>query len=301
MTTRIWLQNKAGGEIRRLLFADILEPLPVTDTRAPYPLSWDEQRLLFQALPTHLARMALFKVHANTGSGGMWPALGVENSPSRARRQCLPHPGEVCEEPGRPGGGVERGGEAGDRRSPGQPPGSGLHLPRQRDRDHAQQWMAGGTGEGGEEVSRRTRRAGTEGFQEHPGARSPRHQRCFCIVQGCRTDLSLLLGIEFLASRKRCAAARRSLIFLFMGFKQASMLCLMHAGTHLRHVHKGPLAAECSSRCRRSRFGHPIIFYPQYQLPIAKQAARGDIWATFSRSVTATAFFSTQAVKGCRV
>jgi len=48
------------------LFADILEPLPVTDTRAPYPLSWDEQRLLFQALPTHLARMALFKVNTRT-------------------------------------------------------------------------------------------------------------------------------------------------------------------------------------------------------------------------------------------
>jgi len=33
--------------------------------RRPYPLSWDEQRLLFQELPPHLERMALFKV--NTG------------------------------------------------------------------------------------------------------------------------------------------------------------------------------------------------------------------------------------------
>jgi integrase len=32
---------------------------------APYPLSWDEQSKLFQELPAHLARMALFKV--NTG------------------------------------------------------------------------------------------------------------------------------------------------------------------------------------------------------------------------------------------
>ena len=31
----------------------------------PYPLSWDEQARFFQELPTHLARMALFKV--NTG------------------------------------------------------------------------------------------------------------------------------------------------------------------------------------------------------------------------------------------
>ena len=39
--------------------------LPVTDARKPYPLSWGEQRELFQALPDHLARMCLFKV--NTG------------------------------------------------------------------------------------------------------------------------------------------------------------------------------------------------------------------------------------------
>ena len=39
--------------------------LPVTDSRKPYPLSWDEQTLLFKELPDHLARMALFKV--NTG------------------------------------------------------------------------------------------------------------------------------------------------------------------------------------------------------------------------------------------
>lgn len=39
--------------------------LKVTDARKPYPLSWDEQTQLFQKLPGHLARMALFKV--NTG------------------------------------------------------------------------------------------------------------------------------------------------------------------------------------------------------------------------------------------
>jgi integrase len=39
--------------------------LKVTDARAPYPLSWDEQARLFQELPAHLGRMALFKV--NTG------------------------------------------------------------------------------------------------------------------------------------------------------------------------------------------------------------------------------------------
>lgn len=39
--------------------------LKVTDARQPYPLSWEEQAQLFQQLPAHLARMALFKV--NTG------------------------------------------------------------------------------------------------------------------------------------------------------------------------------------------------------------------------------------------
>jgi len=43
----------------------LIQMLPVTDARQPYPLSWEEQRKLFQALPDHLARMALFKV--NTG------------------------------------------------------------------------------------------------------------------------------------------------------------------------------------------------------------------------------------------
>ena len=34
--------------------------------RAPYPLAWDEQRLLFSWLPKHLAEMALFKVNTGT-------------------------------------------------------------------------------------------------------------------------------------------------------------------------------------------------------------------------------------------
>jgi integrase len=37
--------------------------LRVTDARKPYPLSKDEQRLLFSQLPDHLLRMALFKVY----------------------------------------------------------------------------------------------------------------------------------------------------------------------------------------------------------------------------------------------
>jgi integrase len=40
--------------------------LRVTDARQPYPLSWEEQERLFQELPAHLARMALFKVNTGT-------------------------------------------------------------------------------------------------------------------------------------------------------------------------------------------------------------------------------------------
>lgn len=50
-----WLE--AAPKIR--LFA-------ITDARAPYPLNTEEQSLLFQELPDHLARMALFKVNTGT-------------------------------------------------------------------------------------------------------------------------------------------------------------------------------------------------------------------------------------------
>lgn len=43
-----------------------IKMLPVTDARKPYPLSWEEQTRLFRELPTHLARMALFKVNKGT-------------------------------------------------------------------------------------------------------------------------------------------------------------------------------------------------------------------------------------------
>lgn len=39
---------------------------PVRDARSPYPLTREEQSLLFQELPHHLARMALFKVNTGT-------------------------------------------------------------------------------------------------------------------------------------------------------------------------------------------------------------------------------------------
>jgi integrase len=65
------LLNLAAGEwmddngLTWLAAAPKIKLLAMRDARSPYPLSWDEQRLLFQELPPHLARMALFKV--NTG------------------------------------------------------------------------------------------------------------------------------------------------------------------------------------------------------------------------------------------
>ncbi len=44
----------------------LIELLPDEARRRPYPLSWQEQRLLFSELPSHLARMALFKVNTGT-------------------------------------------------------------------------------------------------------------------------------------------------------------------------------------------------------------------------------------------
>ncbi len=48
-----------------LLTAPKIKLLPELDKRKPHPLSWEEQKRLFAALPKHLAQMALFAV--NTG------------------------------------------------------------------------------------------------------------------------------------------------------------------------------------------------------------------------------------------
>ena len=62
LSARLW-RDEAG--ITWLETAPLIQMLPTTDARKPYPLSWDEQASLLQALPDHLARMSLFKV--NTG------------------------------------------------------------------------------------------------------------------------------------------------------------------------------------------------------------------------------------------
>jgi integrase len=44
----------------------LITMLATRDSRKPFPLSWKEQSVLFQALPEHLARMALFNVNTGT-------------------------------------------------------------------------------------------------------------------------------------------------------------------------------------------------------------------------------------------
>jgi integrase len=57
-----WIDEKG---MTWLETAPKIKLLPVKDARSPYPLTQAEQGVLFQELPDHLARMALFKV--NTG------------------------------------------------------------------------------------------------------------------------------------------------------------------------------------------------------------------------------------------
>jgi integrase len=57
-----WMNDRG---ITWLETAPKIKLFPVKDARSPYPLTREEQALLFRQLPDHLARMALFKV--NTG------------------------------------------------------------------------------------------------------------------------------------------------------------------------------------------------------------------------------------------
>ncbi len=54
-----------GNNLTWLSNAPKIKLLPVNDARRSYPLNWEEQKRLFNMLPSHLRRMALFAV--NTG------------------------------------------------------------------------------------------------------------------------------------------------------------------------------------------------------------------------------------------
>jgi integrase len=57
-----WIDRQGKTWLKQ---APKIKLFPLRDARPPYPLTREEQALLFQELPDHLARMALFKV--NTG------------------------------------------------------------------------------------------------------------------------------------------------------------------------------------------------------------------------------------------
>ena len=52
-----------------LAVAPKIRLFPDNNKRLPYPLSWDEQHVLFKALPPHLANMALFAVNTGCRAG----------------------------------------------------------------------------------------------------------------------------------------------------------------------------------------------------------------------------------------
>lgn len=64
LAARSWRHKRTG--LTWLAQAPLLTMLPVRDSRRAYPLDWEEQRRLFRELPTHLHRMALFKVNTGT-------------------------------------------------------------------------------------------------------------------------------------------------------------------------------------------------------------------------------------------
>jgi integrase len=61
---RLWRDDDNGRTW--LETAPLIQFLNLKDARKPSPMSWDEQRQLFQLLPSHLAEMCLFKVNTGT-------------------------------------------------------------------------------------------------------------------------------------------------------------------------------------------------------------------------------------------
>jgi hypothetical protein len=66
-----------------LLSAPKIKLLPDTGKRAPYPLSWVEQRQLFRELPDYLAQMALSPSIQGAGMGRFAACAGIGKSGSR--------------------------------------------------------------------------------------------------------------------------------------------------------------------------------------------------------------------------
>ena len=63
LAARLWRDENG---LTWLESAPLIQMLPLHDARKPYPLSWEEQAKFFPELPSHLQRMALFKVNTGT-------------------------------------------------------------------------------------------------------------------------------------------------------------------------------------------------------------------------------------------
>lgn len=63
LAARAWRDDQG---LTWLETSPLLRMLPHENARQPYPMSFEEQRLLFKHLDAHLARMALFKVNTGT-------------------------------------------------------------------------------------------------------------------------------------------------------------------------------------------------------------------------------------------
>lgn len=65
LAARLWRHPNGMAWLATAPMIRLLKP-PADGTRKPYPLTWDEQDMLFAALPGHLERMAMFKVNTGT-------------------------------------------------------------------------------------------------------------------------------------------------------------------------------------------------------------------------------------------
>jgi integrase len=63
LAARLWRDENGNTWLNT---SPLIQLLQKSDARKPYPLSWDEQRLLFKELPDHLSKMCLFKVNTGT-------------------------------------------------------------------------------------------------------------------------------------------------------------------------------------------------------------------------------------------
>src|SRR5699024_4667319 len=66
LSARLWRDENGQPWLNTV---PMIASLPTPNKRRPYPLTWDEQRLLFRFLSANLGRMALLAVHTGMRAG----------------------------------------------------------------------------------------------------------------------------------------------------------------------------------------------------------------------------------------